>query len=199
MRLLSENKAQVVLTLLLLSYILFWIVGNRAMLFDPMLQNDDVRTHVFAFHQYSDNSAFKTDPIAKDVMNMMTPGVQALYRLIVPLTNVPVAAKIVQGICFIIILIPLFIVPRNKYAIFPIIALLIFFVLHTPSLVERIAGGLQRSFAIPCMILWISGALLSRRPIRIAGILLGAFTYPIIMALLMVSEFLFVLVTIDWK
>jgi hypothetical protein len=199
MSLLSENKARVILVSLLLTYILIWIIGNRGMLFDPMLQNDDVRTHIFAFHQYSDNSAFKTDPIAKEVMNMMTPGVEALYRLVVPLTNVPVATKVIQALCFIIILIPLFIVPRNKYAIFPMIVLLIFFVLHTPSLVERIVGGLQRSFAIPCIIIWISGALLSRRSIRIVAILIAGLTYPIIMGLLMVSELLFILVQIDWK
>jgi len=97
------DKGRLALFILFGIYTSWWIYGNRAMLFDPMFQNNDVRTHVYSFHKYAGNKAISNDPIANEVRNMMTTGIHGLYRIIVPLTNVQIAAKIVQGICFLII------------------------------------------------------------------------------------------------
>ena len=45
------------------AYIVWWIIGNHEMLLNPLLQNDDVRTHIYIFHKYANNEAIAHDPI----------------------------------------------------------------------------------------------------------------------------------------
>lgn len=187
------------LSFLFIAYIMYWIIGNQEMLFDSFLQNDDVRTHVYAFHKYSNNEAIANDPVANEVLNMVTPGIRGLYRVLVPVVSLQSAAKIVQGICFILILLPFFMVLHWKKGNFTAIVLLIFFTFHTNFLMHMTVGGFQRSFAVPTIVLWIVGAYSGNRAARYIAILIGAFTYPPALALLMTSEFLFVLTNLNWK
>jgi len=60
-------------------------------------------------------------------------------------------------------------------------------------------GGFQRNFAVPTIVIWIAGSYVGSRSARYLAILLGALTYPTAAALLMASEFLFILIDLNWK
>jgi len=193
----SSGRAS--LSLMFIVYIAWWIIGNHQMLLDPFLQNNDVRTHVYTFHKYYNNEAIANDPVALEVINMVTPGIRGLYYVIAPLVNLQGAAKIVQGICFILILLPFFLVLNSQKNIFVMVVLLIFFTFHTKFLMLMTVGGFQRNFAVPTIVLWIVGSYIGSRNARYIAILLGALTYPPAVALLMASEFFFILINLDWK
>ena len=169
------------------------------MLFDPMIQNNDVRMHSYSFHQYADNPTIAQDPIVKELRYLTTPGVNLLYRAIVPLSNVQVANKIVQGITLAVVLLSIIYFSSLSKDSLPSAALLMFLTLHTPSLMASIAGGMQRSFALPSMMLWITGAMAPRRLLRVVGIFIAALTYPVAMALLMAAEFYLIFAGVNWS
>src|SRR5262245_8091578 len=64
-------------------YVVQWIKANSGMLFDPLLQNDDARTGVFMFHRYGPEHALKDDPIANEMLSLVTPFLRLLYVLLV--------------------------------------------------------------------------------------------------------------------
>lgn len=195
----KSDSGRAALLLMFTAYIVWWIIGNHAMLFDPALQNNDVRTHVYVFHKYSNNEAIAKDPVAVEIIKMVTPGIRGLYSILVPLVNLQSATKIVQGICFIIILLPFFLVFNRQKNNFVVALLLIFFTFHTQFLMMMTVGGFQRNFAVPTIVVWIVGSYIESRPTRYIAILIGALTYPPALALLMASEFLFIFINLNCK
>ena len=126
-----------------LVYLGVWISGNRGLLFDPMLQNNDVRTHLIGFHRYTAEKALVDDPIASERLTAIPIGLRFFYRILVPITGLFVASKIVQAMCFFLVILAGFLLMLSKKGSVASGMVLIFFVLHSPNIVIDISGGLQ--------------------------------------------------------
>ena len=181
------------LLVVLAAYGRVWLDFNTPMLTDVDLQSDDARTAVFPFHRYAGDPALQDDPIAKEMLSFVPPGIWLLYRILVPLTDVFVAPKIVQGIAYLVVLIAGWVLWRSRRTGLAAGALLVFFICHDWYAIERIAGGLGRAFGFPCFALWLSGVLAHNRRARLAAPALAALTYPSVMALLFAAEGLYAL------
>jgi hypothetical protein len=170
------------------AYSRMWLSGNWEMLTNPALQNDDARTAVFPFHRYGPEGALANDPIANEMMGMVPIGVFILYRVLVPLTTVYVASKIIQALCIAIVLYAGWVLMTARRAGLGAGVLLVFLLLHDPFVLNRIAGGLARGFGFPCIALWIAGALANRRGVRWAATLIAAATYPSALLMILAGE-----------
>jgi hypothetical protein len=170
------------------SYLAAWTVGNWEMLTDPRLQNSDARTSIFPFHRYARPPGLETDPIADEMLAMVPFGVQALYRVLVPLTDVHVAPKIVQGLCLGILAWAAVLLGRSRRAGFGAAALISFLVLHDWFAVYRLAGGLPRAFGFPLFALWLAATLAAKPWVRRGAALASAATYPSVMNLILAAE-----------
>jgi hypothetical protein len=172
-------------------YVWTWFAGNWEMLTNPALQNDDARTAVFPFHRYGPEHALANDPIANEMLSFVPPFVFILYRVLVPLTTLYVASKIVQAICIAIIFYAGWVLATARRAGLAAGVLLVFLLLHDPFILNRIAGGLPRGFGFSCIALWIAGALANRRGVRWAAALTCAGTYPSALLMILAGEGLF--------
>jgi hypothetical protein len=181
-----------VLWLAFAAYLLVWVRGNADLLFDPLVQADDARTYLFPVHRHGEG-ILTGDPLAADMALYTPPLLRALYAVLVPWTGLHAAAKVVQGLCFAVVLAAGWTLLRARRAGLAGAVLLVFLFLHTPFVVNRTAGGLPRSFAFPAIALWTAGALGGRARVRVAGVLLAAATYPVAMLILLAAEGLFVL------
>ena len=173
------------------AYLTTWLQGNWGTLTDPLLQNDDARTSLFPFHRYGPEGALADDPIATEMLSFVPLGVHALYRAFVPLTDVYVAPKIVQGIALGELLFAGMVLSRSRRAGLGAGVLLIFLILHDWFAVFRIAGGLPRAFGFPVFALWLAGVLAQRPWVRRAAPVLAALTYPSVMNMLLAAEGLY--------
>ena len=192
----SFNRDRAIALIVLAAYCAAWILINRKPLFDPLLQTDDARTHLIAFLQFRDNPALAGDPIIAEMTAMAPSGFYWIHRSIASLTGVLVAAKIVQGLCLLLPFLAILLAARRRPESLPALVLALFFVLHSVDHVSNIASGIQRSFDFPCTFLWIAGAIANWRAMRVAAILLGALTYPSVMALLLAAEGFLVLFSV---
>ncbi len=174
-------------------YLSVWLPGNWEMLTDPRLQNSDARTSIFPFHRYDSDPALVGDPIADEMLELVPIGVHALYRLIVPLTDVFVAPKMIQAIALAILLWAAFLLAQSKRTGIAAGCLLLFLVLHDWFAIYRIAGGLPRAFGFPLFALWLAGALTGKRWARWIAPVLCALTYPSVMNMLLAAEGLYCL------
>lgn len=172
----------------LAAYLSVWIGGNWGMLTNPDLQNDDARTILFPFHQYGSAKALGDDPISSEMLSLVPWGVRALYLAFVPIFDVYVASKLVQAVALGVLLYAAMVLARSRRAGLGAAALLLFFLLHTSYVADRIGGGLPRAFGFPCFALWLSGVLAQRRGPRFAAPVILALTYPSIMNLILAAE-----------
>lgn len=170
------------------AYAAHWVIMHGGYLFLPALQNDDARTALFPFHRYGMNPMLASDPIAREMMAYVTPGLWVLYRLLVPVTNLYVASKCVQGLALGILILAGCVLARSRRAGLASGLLLIFLVLSDSYAVGRIAGGHARAFAFPCFALWLAGVLSARRSARVAAPLIGSLFYPAVMLMILAAE-----------
>ncbi len=185
---LTLHRTSVILLIsVFLVYLSFWANANFGKLFDPELQNDDARMHLFFYHQF-DSGALQDDPVAGELWLFSPPLFRLLYRVLVPATGVLVAAKIVQGLCYLILAIAVLLLIRSRRAGLAAGLVAAFLFLHTNPVGSRIAGGLPRSFAYPALMLWFSGAVTSNWTARAMAAFIVAATYPIAMLLVLGSE-----------
>ncbi len=173
------------------AYLGVWLHGNWGMLVDPGLQTDDARTTLFPFHRYGSAGTLADDPIAREMLALVPPVVRLLYRVLVPIVDIFVAAKIVQAFALAILVWAAVVLGRARRAGWAAAALLVFFVLHDGFAIGRVAGGLPRAFAFPCFALWTAGVVASNRRARFAAPILAALTYPSAMNLLLAAEGLY--------
>jgi len=173
------------------SYLSVWTMGNWEMLTDPALQNSDARTSIFPFHRYDRVPSLETDPIAEEMLTWVPLAVRLLYRVLVPLTDVHVAPKIVQALCVAIVLWAAVILARSRRAGIGAAVLLVFIVLHDWFAVYRLASGLPRAFGFPLFALWLAGALAAKPWVRRGATLASAVTYPSVMNLILAAEGLY--------
>ncbi len=169
-------------------YCVHWFCMHGAFLFDPALQNDDARTALFPFHQYGENPWLARDPIAREMMAYVSPGLWLLYRFFVPLTNLYVASKCVQGLALGVLVTAGCVLARSRRAGLAAGLLLIFLVLSDSYAVGRIAGGHARAFAFPCFALWVAGVIARRRWARAAAPIVGSLLYPAVMLMIITAE-----------
>ncbi|MBD3868839.1 MAG: hypothetical protein IFK94_11995 [Acidobacteria bacterium] len=180
------------LLVVLLAYFIWWVIQYAGFLFDPMLQADDARTSLFPLHRYGPERALAEDPIASGMLAFMPPAVIGLYRILIPLAGLLVAAKIVQGFCLLILVYAFVRIVRSPRAGLGAGAVLLFLFLHTPLLFQRgISGGLPRGFAFPLMALWFAGAITDRTTDRRVAAVLSALTYPTSMIMILAAEGLY--------
>jgi len=172
----------------LASYLATWTMGNWEMLTDPRLQNSDARTSIFPFHRYAREPNLEHDPIAEEMLEFVPIAVRALYRVLVPLTDVFVAPKIVQGLCLCIVAWAAVLVARSKRAGLGAAAILTFVVLHDWFAVYRLASGLPRAFGFPLFALWLGGTLAAKPWVRRGAALASALTYPSVMNMILAAE-----------
>jgi hypothetical protein len=173
------------------AYLSVWTAGNWEMLSDPKLQNSDARTLTFAFHRYDREPALEHDPIAEEMLSYVPLAVHALYRVLVPVTDVFVAPKIVQALCVAIVLWAAVLVARSRRAGLGAGAVLLFVVLHDWFAVYRLASGLPRAFGFPLFALWLAGVLAAKRRVRMGAAFASALTYPSVMNLILAAEGLY--------
>jgi hypothetical protein len=171
-----------------LVYLGVWIKGNRGLLFDPMFQNNDVRTHLIGFHRYTEEKALADDPIAAERLATVPPGLRFLYHILVPISGLYVASKIVQAMCFFLVFLAGILLMLSNRGSAASGMILIFFVLHSPNIVIDISGGLQRNFFIPLFLLWAVGAITKKKGLRFASVLMAVLAYPPAMAMMLVTE-----------
>lgn len=175
----------------LLYYVRRWMKGNDELLFDPFFTNDDARTALFPFHQYTPERALLDDPIANEMKAYLMPGVWLLYRILVPTVGLFWATKWVQAICLLIFVYSGFLLARSRRAGLAAAAVLVFLMLHTAFVVNRIAGGFGRSFAFPLFALWLAGAITQSERVRYAAAMLGAVTQNYAVAIILGAEGIF--------
>jgi hypothetical protein len=165
-----------------------WVHAHRGYLFDPQLQNDDARTSLFQFHRWGPDEALADDLIADEMMVIATPGQWLLYRLLVPVTGLYAASKVVQLLCLSLLVAAAVVLLRAKHAGLACAVLLLFFALHTPFVVNRIAGGHGRSFAFPLLALWTAGVIARSPRSRFGAASVAALFYPPVLLLLLAAE-----------
>ncbi len=171
-----------------LTYVGFWIEGHWGMLFDLLLQNDDARTTLFPFHRYGPEGALRDDPIANKALGQHPPAQHLIYRVLVPLVGLYAASKVIQLLCLLIVVGAAIVVARSKRAGLASALLLIFFVLHAPFMIDRIAGGHMRGFAFPLIALWLAGALARSERTRFVATALAAPLYAPAAGLMLAAE-----------
>ena len=170
-------SASVLLALFAL-YLHRWYTGHLEFLFDPLLQNDDVRTALLPFHPYTPEKALANDPITREMTAFVMPGMWVIYRVAVPLVGIYHASKVAQGLCILIIFAAGFLLLRSRRAGLASAVLLVFFFLHTPFVVNRIAGGFGRGFTFALFALWLAGAITRSEKPRYVACLIGAVLQP---------------------
>jgi hypothetical protein len=171
-----------------LAYACTWVHAHRGWLFDPMLQNDDARFGLFAFHQYDRPPTLRDDPIANDALSRLPPGIWLLYRVLTPLTGLFWATKVVQGLCLAIAGLAAVLLARARRGGLASAILLAFLVLHTPFVVNKIGGGHGRGFMVPLLCLWIAGAIARSARWRYGAAAAATLVYPPAVLLLLAAE-----------
>lgn len=185
--------SQVLVLGLLAAYLGVWLSLNWPMLTDVRLQNDDARTILFPFHRYGPEGALADDPIASEMLDLVPIGVRLLYMVFVPLSDLFVAAKLVQAVAMSVLVWAAVILARSRRAGVGAAALLLFLFLHDWFAINRIAGGLPRAFGFPCFALWVAGVLGNSRVARLSAPVIAAVTYPSVMNMILAAEGLFTL------
>jgi hypothetical protein len=170
-----------------------WVKGHRAYLIDPDQQTDDVRTSLIGFHRYDATHSLADDPVAVEMLSFATPAVWLLYRVLVPLTDLYWASKIVQDLCLLSIVGAGAYLALHRRAGLASGLLLVFFCLYTAIVKDRINSGLARAFGFPALAWWIAGALTERSKPRYVAAAIAAVTYPPSMAMILGSEGVFLL------
>jgi hypothetical protein len=182
---------------LILSVLVFFmqmfVRMNWGFLSEPMHQNDDCRCLIFPFHRYATGHPLRDDPVANEMFRLNPPFVRLMYAGLVPLVGLFVAVKVVQIACLLLIVWAGWILLRARRGGLAAGVLLVFFVLHTTFMVDRIAGGMPRAFAFPSFSLWVAGALAGRERERFFGAVLGCAAYPSSGALIVAAEGLYAL------
>jgi hypothetical protein len=190
---LFEAAATLLLALSFFAFLRDWWHVYSPALTDPNLQTDDARTALFAFHRYASGHPLAHDPIANEMIEYQPYAFRFLYRLAVPLVGLLYAAKIAQAVCLALIVAGGVVLWRSPRAGLGAGALFVFVFLRDGFIMDRVGGGLPRSFGFPAMALWLAGALGHDRRARRAGAIAAALTYPSALAMVLGAEGLYAL------
>jgi hypothetical protein len=188
-----EALSALLLVLVSVAFLNSWWNSYAAALTDPNLQTDDARTVLFAFHRYGSGHPLATDPIANEMIAYQPFAYRLIYVIAVPLVGLLFAAKIAQFICLALIVAGGVVLARSPRAGLGAAALFVFLFLRDGFIMDRIGGGLPRSFGFPAIALWLAGALAHNVWARRAGAIAAALTYPSALAMVLGAEGLYAL------
>lgn len=191
-----QKAVVLLLVAVFVSYVVGWVRWYWPWLTDPMLQNDDARIQLFAFHRFGPDGALADDEAALDQMAAVPPGFVLLYALLVPLTSLYVAPKLVQALVLAIVFAAGFILAKRKN--FGLGLLFVFLLIQSDPVMDRMGGGLPRAFGYPLLALWLSGAITKSGWTRATAVWLGAFFYPSAAAMTLGAEGVFQLTTLAY-
>ncbi|MGC4087454.1 MAG: hypothetical protein QM756_06105 [Polyangiaceae bacterium] len=191
--LLLEVAAIALLAVSLFAFLRAWLGLYSSALFDPNLQTDDARTALFAFHRYGPGSPLKDDPIANEMIQYQPHAFRLIYFITVPFVGLLWAAKVAQIVCLLIVVVAAIVLARSRRAGLGAGALLLFLFFRDGFMMDRVGGGLPRSFGFPAMALWLAGALGHSLRARRAGAIVAALTYPSALAMVLGAEGLYTL------
>lgn len=183
-----EILAALALAASLFSYLGAWWSSYERALTDPAVQTDDARTALFAFHRYGADNALADDPIANEMIVYQPPAFRLIYWLTVPMIGLLAAAKVAQGLCLLIIVAGAVVLWRSRRAGAATAAIFLFLMLRDGFVMDRVGGGLPRSFGFPVMALWFAGALAHSTWTRRVACGLAALTYPSALAMVLGAE-----------
>lgn len=184
---LPERLATVGLLVALVAYLLAWGAGSREWLAEPLLQADDARTHLFPFHRHARPPALVDDPVADDMLAQVPPAFRLAYAALVPVVGLLPAAKVVQFFALALIGVAGWLTARRRGG-WAVGFLLVALALHHGFVVNRVAGGLQRSFSIPLLLLFASGVIDRAATRRTISAIAAALVYPPAMLLVLTAE-----------
>jgi hypothetical protein len=185
--------SMILLASVLFSYLWVWWQGYREALLDPGLQTDDAQTALFPFHRYAAGAPLANDPIANEMIAYQPYAYRLLYRFTVPFVGLLAASKLVQGLCLVLVLAAGVILARSKRAGLGAGALLVFLFFRDTFIMNRIGGGLPRSFGFPAMAIWLAGCLAHSVRARRTGAVIAALTYPSALAMVLGAEGIYAL------
>lgn len=168
------------------AYLFAWVRFHWPWLADPLLQNDDARIQVFPFHRFGPEGALADDEMALDQLAAVPPAFVALYAVLIKLSDLYVASKLVQLLLLGIVAAAGYTLARRSSLGLGL--LLVFLVLQSEPIINRMAGGLPRGFGYPVLSLWVAGALTASARTRAAAVLVGALFYPSAAALSLGAE-----------
>lgn len=189
--LLLEVVAALVLAFSLFAFLRSWLTSYSPALFDPNLQTDDARTALFPFHRYAKGHPLLHDPIANEMIQYQPHAFRLIYFIAVPLVGLLWASKVAQFVCLFIVLVGAVVLARSRRAGLGTAALFVFLFLRDGFVMDRVGGGLPRSFGFPAMSLWLAGALAHSIRARRAGAIVAALTYPSALAMVLGAEGLY--------
>lgn len=187
----AHHLSVLFLVLFFVFYLIYWVMGNTVLLFDPFFQNDDARTLLFPFHLYGSDGGLANSVLAREMLNQNLPALRFLYFVFVKLTNIFWASKIVQAICFLIVFASGLILARSRRFGLAGGILLVFLFLHNSNVVNRIAGGLPRSFGFPILSLWAASVLANKKWMRWVSCFIASLFYQPVMLILLAAEGIF--------
>ncbi|HET9955016.1 MAG TPA: hypothetical protein VFQ61_10955 [Polyangiaceae bacterium] len=176
-----------------LAYFSSWWSGYAPALLDTNLQTDDARTALFPFHRYAPGAPLANDPIANEMIEYQPYAFRLIYRIGVPLKGLLWAAKLAQFVCLSIVAYAAWVMLRSRRAGLGPALLFLFAFLHDNFVMNRIGGGLPRSFGFPAMSVWLAGVLAHNLRARRAGAIIAAFTYPSALAMILAAEGMYTL------
>lgn len=188
-----HGAARVLLCGLFAAYLVVWVQGHWGWLADPLLQNDDARTSLFPYHRFGPEGALRDDEIARAMMGVLPPAQHLLYAILVPLAGLFWAAKIVQLLCVSIVAAASVALARARRGGLAAGVLLAFVLLHSPYVIDRMAGGHTRGFTFPLLALWFAGAVARSERCRWTAALLAAPLYFPALGLILGAECLWTL------
>ncbi|MFZ5889647.1 MAG: hypothetical protein ACOY0T_01150 [Myxococcota bacterium] len=188
-----EVIAALLVLVSLFAFLHTWFGGYAAALTDPNLQTDDARTALFPFHRYGPGAPLANDPIANEMIQYQPHAFRLIYFIAVPLVGLLWAAKVAQFVCLFIVLVAAVVLARSRRAGLGTAALFLFLFLRDRFVMDRIGGGLPRSFGFPAMALWLAGALAHNVKARRAGAVVAALTYPSALAMVLGAEGIYTL------
>ena len=188
-----EVVAAIILAVSLFAFLRSWLTSYSPALFDPNLQTDDARTALFPFHRYGKGHPLRDDPIANEMIQYQPHAFRLIYFIAVPLIGLLAASKVAQLVCLFIMLVGAAVLARSRRAGLGTAALFVFLFLRDGFVMDRIGGGLPRSFGFPAMALWLAGALAHSKRTRRAGAIVAALTYPSALAMVLGAEGLYAL------
>lgn len=194
---------QFLLVAFFISYLFVWFSDYRDYLFNVSFQNDDARTILFPMHHYDHPPQLLNDPLAEAYSKSNPPAFKMMYQFLMQFMDLFQAAKSVQFLAlasiFFAALFMIYKRPKN----WELSVLYLFLILHTPAVMDRLAGGLVRSFGFPSLFIWGAGWLSDSYGLRVLGAVMSALLYPSTMLMIMVAEFLMALLhllqKISWK
>ena len=126
------------------------LVDHARYAWQPFHANDDARQQIWPFLRYHDPQLLRGDFIAAYYLDSLPPGFWSLYRLAATVVDPRIASKALPYVELLIVLLALGTAAwrlGGATAAWGTMAL----ALSTGVLLDRLAGGLPRSFAFPLM------------------------------------------------